>query len=235
MQIRTLVGQHDTGLFDKADNIRTSKTLGKNVGAAEALQLTQDNKGAEMLIEKQGADGAKTYDVYAIEVEGKEGKSLTSCDMFGPALQAGNVSLEKDLAQKFGGTLAIIAPQNEKSDNPKKDSISYWNVRPDLGQSWKSHVIGYATGTVFMPILSGAIIFSGGKYELGPWLKQVYRNKELESAETKAPDLKAVDKAGKTVRKPEPENSAADVIRAAREAGEAAKLKAELGTLPISE
>ncbi|HEY9841451.1 MAG TPA: hypothetical protein V6D23_13405, partial [Candidatus Obscuribacterales bacterium] len=128
MQVRTLVGQHDTGLFDLADPIRRGKTLGKNVDAAEALKLTQENKGAELLIEKKGADGSKTYDVYALAVEGKEGKSLKSVDLFE------NVKLEKDLAKKYGGTQAIFAPENEKWSKPDEDFITYWNVRPDLGK-----------------------------------------------------------------------------------------------------
>lgn len=169
MQVRTLVGQHDTGLFEHANPVRTTKTLGRNVDAAEAVRLTQENKGAEMLIEKQGADGSKKYDVFALGVDGKEGKSLKSVDLYE------HVSLEKDLAQKFGGTLAIIAPENEKWDKPEKDFISYLNVRPDLGKGLEG--LKYAAFAAKVNTLS---FLSTGKGAVPPTLGQVYANEHLQ-------------------------------------------------------
>ncbi|MEZ0373909.1 MAG: hypothetical protein ACAI44_32760, partial [Candidatus Sericytochromatia bacterium] len=143
---------------------------------------------AELLIEKKGADGSKTYDVYALAVEGKEGKSLKSVDLFE------NVKLEKDLAKKYGGDLAIIAPENEKraqedvdSLPPKEDFITYWNVRPDLGRGWEG--IKYSAMATAFNVMS----FATGGHGVGPWaLGQIYMNEgfkyEAESAaKAKAP------------------------------------------------
>lgn len=175
MQVRTLVGQHDTGLFDKADAVKTTKVLGKNVDVADALKLTQENKGAEMLIEKQGADGKKAYDVYAIAVEGKEGKSVKSVDLFD------NISLEKDLAKKFGGSQAIIAPENEKWATPDKDFISYFNVRPDLGKGLEG--LKYSAWVAPLNLLS----FATGGNGVGPWsLGQISMNERIQYEAEKA-------------------------------------------------
>lgn len=174
MNVRTLVGQHDTGLFDRANPVRVTETLGRNVNAAEAGRLTQANKGAEMLIEKKAADGSKTYDVYALGVEGKEGKSLTSVDIFE------NVAFEENLAQKYHGTQAIISPANE-SQGSGQDFVSYWNVRPDLGKSWDG--LKYSAMATTYNLLS----FASGGNGVGPWtLGQVYMNESFRYESEKA-------------------------------------------------
>ncbi len=169
MTVGTVIGTHDTGLWDRANNIKTTKVLGQNVNAAEAVKLTQENKGAELLIEKQNADGTKTYDVYQLKVEGKEGKSLKSVDLFE------NIDFEENLAKEFGGTQAIFAQENEYwGPDAKKDFISYWNVREDLGRSWKGFKYAITTGAT--NVMS---FISGGK-GVGPsTMGQYYMNERL--------------------------------------------------------
>lgn len=168
MNIVKSIGQHDTGLFDLPNNIKPTKTLATNVSAAEAVRLTQENKGAELLIEKKGADGTHTYDVFALEVEGKEGKSLKFVDIMD------NVDFKPNLAKKLGGDRAILACDNEKWDTPEEDYISYQNIRENLGQGWDS--MKYTAIATTYNLLSLA---SGGK-GVGPFtLGQTYQNENL--------------------------------------------------------
>lgn len=180
--IRTTVGQHDTGLFDKADTIKT-KTLGRHVDAAEAQKLTQENKGAELLIEKQGTDGAKFYDVYALEVSGKEGKSLKSVDLFN-----GNISFDKELAKDYRGTQAIFSPENEPGGKPGEDYVSYWNIRPEKGLTMEG--IKYATFAAGVNLLSFA---TTGKGAVPPTMGQFYMNEHFTYDAEKAAKAKAAE------------------------------------------
>lgn len=140
MNIRRTIGLHDMGLTDPGRKIELKEILGSYISADEAHRLSEDHKGAELLVEHNGfLPDYKLYTVYALELEGTEGRALTSVDLFE------NVELDPHLGRWLGGRDAIISPANEASAQGTKDQTTFWKLnqpwpRPSdssLGKAWK--------------------------------------------------------------------------------------------------